>query len=137
MQSYKNIEDIEESNKTKINFEIIEEKNEEIKKITKDIEMINEIFRNLDSMIESQSESIVELDKNVSIALESTEKSVEILTETQSLNNNTSNKKLKFLGLGLIGLAINAPITLAFGLKIGLISGLSTLGVTSVATLIK
>jgi protein-arginine kinase activator protein McsA len=37
---------------------------------------------------------IDELDKKVSDVLVSTEKSVEILVETQTLNNDTSNKKL-------------------------------------------
>ena len=114
---------------------IINEREENINKISNDILMINEIMKDLNKIVCIQSEPINQIEEQINNTLTKTNNSVKLLEQANSYHEKSSYRKLKFLGLGLVGIAINTPVTIIFGLKVGLISSLSTIGISSIATL--
>ena len=114
---------------------IINEREENINKISNDILMINEIMKDLNKIVCIQSEPINQIEEQINNTLTKTNNSVKLLEQANSYHEKSSYRKLKLLGLGLVGIAINTPVTIIFGLKVGLISSLSTIGISSIATL--
>ena len=114
---------------------IINENYDDINKINNDICMINEIMKDLNNIVNIQEESINQMEKQINNSLIDTTKSIDLLNQANSYHKSSIYRKLKLLGFGLAGIAINAPVTVMFGLKVGLISSLSTIGITSIATL--
>jgi hypothetical protein len=119
----------------KLNESIIEERNEEIEKIYKDITDINEIFKDLNKLIVEQTEPINKIEEQCIKAVQETEKGVEHLKQAETYNNKWFSKRNKIILLSIAGLSINVPITLALGIKAGVISGLSTVGFSALTTL--
>jgi len=114
---------------------IINEREENINKISNDILMINEIMKDLNKIVCIQSEPINQIEEQINDTLIKTNDSVKLLELANSYHEKSSYRKLKLLGLSLVGIAINTPVTIIFGLKVGLISSLSIIGVSSIATL--
>ena len=122
-------------NKIEFNEAIIQERNEEIEQIFKDVQDINEIFRDLNKLVLEQSEPIIVLEENIDSSVKSTEKGVDALKIAESYHKSWFSKRNKFILMGIAGLSINAPVTILFGLKAGVISGLSTIGLSVLSTI--
>jgi t-SNARE complex subunit (syntaxin) len=125
----------EEKNKVEINEIIIRERNEEIEHIVKDVKEINEIFKDLSKLVNEQSEPILTIEKNINNSHIHTEKAVETLKIAETYNNKWFSKRNKFILLGVAGLSINAPITVVLGIKAGIISSLSTIGLSAITAI--
>jgi len=122
-------------NKIEFNESIIQERNEEIEQIFKDVQDINEIFKDLNKLVSEQSEPIVLLENNIDSTVKNTEKAVEALKIAESYHKSWFSKKNKVILLSIAGLSINAPVTVLFGIKAGIISGLSTVGLSALSAL--
>ena len=122
-------------NKVEFNEAIIQERNEEIEKIFKDVQDINEIFKDLNKLVLEQSEPITVVEENIDSTVKNTEKAVQALKVAESYQNNWFSTKNKFILMGIAGLSINTPVAVLFGVKIGVISGLSTIGLSALSTL--
>lgn len=116
-----------------LNKNLINERNQEIEQINKNVLMINEIFKDLNNLVDSQACPIVNIEKNMEKSVEYCEKQLEILKQIEQ-NQKSSQLKQKFLLLGTLGLIANAPVTLLLGLKVGLLSSIGTIGLSAVTT---
>jgi uncharacterized protein YoxC len=121
--------------KVEFNENLIEERNEEIQQIYKDVVEINEIFKDLNKLVHSQSESINKVEEQIEQTVNKVEKGVEYIKEAEIYHNSWLSKRNKIILLSIAGLSINIPITLTLGLKAGAISGLSTVGFGAITTL--
>jgi len=126
---------IKQFNKVEFNENLIQERKEEIEQIYKDIGDINEIFKDLNNLVNMQTKSINEIEENIDITVNKVEDGVENVKKAESYYKLWLNKRNKFLLLSIAGLSINIPVTLALGLKAGAISGLSTIGFGAITTL--
>lgn len=117
------------------NESIIQERNEEIEEIYKEVLEINEIFKDLNKLVHEQSEPINELEKNIDSTVEKTQNGVEQLKKAEIYHNALMSKRNKLILMSLVGLSINIPVTLTLGLKAGAISGLSTVGLGAITSL--
>ena len=112
----------------KDNFnECCEEYNEEVKLLCDDIEDIATVYKSIQDIVKNQQEHIDTINT-------STEKTVDLLKEA---NINLTQAELyqqqfSILNMGLVAtvglITANIPIVLFFGLKVGLITSLSTVG---------
>jgi hypothetical protein len=119
-----------------LNSHLIEERNKEIEQIHKKVVIINEIFKDLNLLVNEQAIPIANIEKNMIKSEEYCEKQLEILRKIEH-NQKSSQLKQQFLLLSTIGLIINAPVAVLLGLKVGLISGLGTVGLSAVTTFFK
>lgn len=108
---------------------IIKEHDEEIRQIFNDIKEIYEIFTEFNKMVVLQDEKIDNIEMNLETTVNTTKNSVSILEKAKSYYNKVLSKKNKLLLIGATGITINAPITLLLGLKVGFVTGLTTLGI--------
>lgn len=131
------IEDTFLKNKIELNEKLIQERNEEIEKIFKDIKLVNEIFRDLGKITNEQSNLIVSMEKNIDTTVKTTEETIEILKIVKSNNNNFFSIENKYILLGIFGISINTPVALLFGTKALLLSGIGTIGLGAISTLFK
>jgi t-SNARE complex subunit (syntaxin) len=122
-------------NKVEFNQAIIDERNEEIEKIFQDIKDINEIFKDLHKLTQEQTNPISVLEENINLTVENTEKAIVQLKKAESYQNSWFSSKNKMILMGIAGLSINTPIALLFGVKVGVISGVSTIGLSALSTL--
>ena len=122
-------------NKVEFNEAIILERNEEIEKIFKDVHDIDSIFRNLNKIVLEQSNQITTLEENIDSTFKKSEKAVESLKIAESYHKSWFSKRNKIILLSIAGLSINAPVTVLFGVKAGIISGLSTIGLSALTTI--
>jgi hypothetical protein len=122
-------------NQIEFNEGIIQERHVEIEKIYKDVLCINEIFKDLNKIVLEQGESIIEMESNVDSTIKATESGIVLLKQAESYQNKWFSKRNKFILLGMVGLSINAPVAVYFGAKAGIISGLSTLGLSAITSI--
>ena len=122
-------------NKIEFNEGIIQERHEEIEKIYKDIVCINEIFKDLNKIVLEQGESIIEMESNIDSTIKATESGVQLLKQAESYQSRWFTKRNKFILLGMVGISINAPVAVYFGAKAGIISGISTLGLSAITSI--
>ena len=122
-------------NQIEFNEGIIQERHEEIEKIYKDILCINEIFKDLNKIVLEQGNSIIQMESNIDSTIKATESGVLLLKQAERYQNKWFSKKNKFVLLGIIGLSINAPVAIYLGAKAGIISGLSTIGLSAVTSI--
>lgn len=118
-----------------LNESIIQERNEEIQKIYKDVIDINEIFKDLNKLIVEQSEPINKIEEQCIKAVQQTEKGIEELKQAETYHNKWFSKRNKIILLSIAGLSINVPITIALGVKAGIISGLTTVSFSALTSL--
>jgi hypothetical protein len=114
---------------------IIQERNEQIEELFKDVLIINDIFKDLNKIVAEQSEPISQIEKQMDETLKMTQSGVENLKKANEYNSSWLNKRNKLILMGIAGLSINIPITLTLGLKAGVISGLSTVGLSAISSL--
>jgi predicted HTH domain antitoxin len=107
-------EEIEEKINTKIEFNqcIIEERNEEIKKICQDLQDINEIFKYLNKLVHEQTNPIKEIETQIDETVNKTEKGIVSLKKANELHNMWLSQKNKFMLMSIAGLTINIPIVI-------------------------
>ncbi len=86
-------------------------------------------------MVLEQGEPISSLETNIDNTLNITKTGVELLRQADSYHKKWLSKRNKFILVGIAGLSINAPVTVFFGIKAGIISGLSTLGLGAITSL--
>jgi syntaxin 7 len=122
-------------NQVEFNEGLIQERKEEIEQIYKDVFEINGIFKDLNNLVLEQGEPIVHIETNIESTAKQTEKSIKLLNDANAYHKSWLSKKNKFLLMGIAGLSINAPITILFGIKAGLISGASTIGLSAISAL--
>jgi hypothetical protein len=123
-------------NKIEFNDKMIEERNEEIKNILRDIQDINEIFKDLNKLSIQQFESINILENNVDSTVKLTEETIKTLKIAESYHRSWISKKNKFILFGIAGLSISTPLGIVLGAKIGICSGLSTIGLSALGSII-
>lgn len=123
--------------KEQIEFDqnIIEERNEEIQQICNDIYAINEIFKDLNKMVESQTEPINQLEEHIDDTLNKTEDGIIQLKQANDYHKSWFSKRNKLILLSIAGLSVNIPVTILFGLKAGVISGVSTVGLSAISSI--
>lgn len=121
--------------KLDFNQSIIEERNDDIQKIYKDILDINEIFKDLDKIVNEQSEPIEQIEKQFDLTIKKTNDGIYQLQKANEYHKSWLSKRNKIILMSIAGLSINVPITVLFGLKAGVISGLSTVGFSAITTL--
>lgn len=107
---------------------IINERLEDIKEINKDVLLLNEIIKDLNELVKEQDNNIHKIENNIDDVRNKTEDSVKNIEKAKEYQSNSINKRLKLLGLGIIGMTINAPLTALYGVKIGLVASVSTIG---------
>lgn len=122
--------------KIDFNQNIIEERNEEIEQIYKDILDINEIFKDLNKYVIEQSEPIHQLENDIIETVKKTEDGLIQLQKANEYHKSWISRRNKLILMSIAGLSINVPITILFGLKAGAISGLSTIGLSAISNLI-
>lgn len=122
-------------NKLNNNEILILEREEDIKQIYNDVLCVKDIFTDLRNMVVEQNSPITQIETNIEKSVEKTKDAVEIIIQAEQYNGKWLNKKTKFILLSIAGLTINAPITIAFGVKAGIISGLSTIGISAITSL--
>lgn len=118
-----------------INESIINERNNEIKKIHQDIIHINEIYHDLNKLIAEQNNDIILLEQNIIDSKKKVEQGTNELYKAEKYYNSWFSNKQKFILLSIAGITINAPITMLFGVKAGVVSGLSTIGLSAMNSL--
>lgn len=123
------------NNQIEFNEGIIQERHVEIEKIYKDILCINEIFKDLNKIVLEQGESITQMETNIESTIEATKSGVKLLKQAECYQSRWFSKRNKFMLLGMIGLSINAPVAVYFGAKAGIISGLSTIGLSAITSI--
>ncbi len=121
--------------KVEFNEGIIQERNEEIEKIYKDVHDINEIFKDLNKIVLEQGEPIYQLETNINSSAKIVESGVQSLKEADKSHSKWLSKRNKFILMSIAGLSINAPLTVFFGVKAGIISGLSTIGISAITSI--
>jgi len=104
-----------------VDHQIIEERNNEIKKLTQDIEDISEIMSDLSLLILEQGESLEAAFINVENSEIATSEAVESLAKTENYINK-SKQILRSAGLIIGGTTVGA-----FGFIVGPIVGVVTL----------
>jgi hypothetical protein len=117
------------------NENIIQERNEQIEELFKDVLVINDIFKDLNKMVAEQSEPISKLEEEIDKTLKKTQDGVENIKKAEKYYNSWLSRRNKLILMGIAGLSINIPITLTLGLKAGAISGLSTFGLSAISSL--
>ncbi len=117
------------------NENIILEKNEEIQKIYNEVLIINDIFKDLNKLTIEQFEPISKIEEKIDETLKKTDNGLENIKKADEYNNTWFNRKNKLILLSIAGLSINVPITLTLGIKAGIISGLSTVGLSAITSL--
>jgi t-SNARE complex subunit (syntaxin) len=130
-----NIKQMIES-KIDFNSMIIQERNQEIEEIFRDVLCIKEIFADLNKMVEVQHEQITNLESNVEKTEIQVKNAVEQITKAKNYYDSFSSTKNKFILFSVLGIAINAPIALFFGLKVASISSAGAIGLSAVSSLI-
>lgn len=121
--------------KVEFNEGMIQERNEEIEQIYKDVLDINEIFKDLNKLVLEQEEPICQVETNIVSSVKTTENGVNLLKQAESYQSKWFSKKNKFILMSIAGLSINAPVAAFFGFKAGIISGLSTIGISAITSL--
>lgn len=121
--------------KVEFNEGIIQERSEEIEQIYKDVIDINEIFKDLNKLVLEQGEPISQLETNIDSVVLTTKAGVEFLKQAEVYHSKWFSKRNKFILMSIVGLSINAPVTVFFGIKAGIISGLSTVGISAITSL--
>jgi t-SNARE complex subunit (syntaxin) len=114
---------------------IIQERNEAIEQIYKDVIDINEIFKDLNKLVQEQEEPIYQLETNINSSVKTTESAIKSLKQAEAYHSKWFSKRNKFILMSIAGLSINAPVTVFFGIKAGIISGLSTVGISALTSL--
>lgn len=117
------------------NETIIEERNEEIEKIYKEVLVINDIFKDLNKLTIEQTEPISKLEEKIDETLKKTQDGTENIKKAEKYYSSWLSRRNKLILMGIAGLSINVPITLTLGLKAGAISSLSTIGLTAISSL--
>lgn len=118
-----------------LNETIIKERNEEIEQIYKEVLVINDIFKDLNKLVAEQTEPIYKIEEQIDKTLKQTENGVENLKKAEKYYSSWLSRRNKLILLSIAGLTINVPITLTFGLKAGVISGISTIGISAITSL--
>ena len=123
---------------TKIEFNqsIIDEQNEEIKQICKDLVDINDIFKDLNNMIKLQDHSVNRIEKQIDESVIKTEKGINELNHANKYHNEWITTKNKLLLLSALTLTINIPIAVSIGIKVGIISSLATFAIGTTSSII-
>lgn len=121
--------------KLEYNKNIIKENNEDIQKIYQDVLDINRIFKDLNKLVNEQTEPIEQLEIQLNTTLKKTKDGVKQLEIADKMHSSWLSKKNKIILLSIAGLSINVPIAVFLGLKAGAISGLSTIGLSAISTL--
>jgi hypothetical protein len=121
--------------KLEFNQNIIEERNEEIQQIYKDVLDINEIFKDLNQLVISQAEPINQLENQIDETVKNTENGITNLQKANEYHKSWFSRRNKLILMSIAGLSVNVPITILFGLKAGAISGLSTIGLSAITSL--
>ena len=117
------------------NETIIQERNEEIQKIHKEVLDINEIFKDLNKLVNEQNSPINTLEGNISKSVEDVKESVNLLHKANEYHSSWMSNRNKLILMSIAGLSVNVPITVFLGLKAGVISGISTIGLSALTTL--
>lgn len=100
---------------------------QEIIKISEDMQDINQIFSDLSTIVNTQAPDIENIDFNVTQANENTRQGVKYLEKAESYQRaNPLTKILTILSTTVIGTAIGGPVGLVVGLKVGCIATAAT-----------
>lgn len=119
------------------NETIIQERNEEIEQIYKEVLVINDIFKDLNKLVAEQTEPITNIEEQIVQTLKLTENGVENLKKAEQHYSSWLSRRNKLILMSIAGLSINIPITLTLGLKAGVISSLSTVGLSAISSLFR
>lgn len=123
-------------NMIELNSSIIQERNEEIEEIFRDVLCIKDIFAELNNMVVKQDEPIKEVEKNIELIEKKVEQGVQNLTSASYNYNLFSSTRNKFILLSALGIAINAPVAIFFGLKVATVSSVGAVGLSAITSLI-
>ena len=123
-------------NKIEMNSSIIHERNEEIEEIFRDVLCIKDIFEELNKMANLQREEITKIEDNLEKTEIKIENAIVQISKSQKYYNSITSTKNKFVLLGALGLAINIPVALFFGLKVASVSSVGAIGLSALSSLI-
>jgi hypothetical protein len=121
--------------KIEFNQNIIEERNEEIQQIHKDILDISDIFKELDKLINEQNKPINQLENQIDETINKTKDGIIQIQKANEYHKSWFSKRNKIILMSIAGLSVNIPVTVLFGLKAGAISGISTFGLSAISLL--
>ena len=122
-------------NKLEFNQHIIQERHEEIQQIYTDVMNIHEIFTDLDKLVNEHNERINQFENNIDDTVKYTKDSVIQIQKANDYHKSWFSRRNSLILMSIAGLAVNVPVTILFGLKAGIVSGISTIGLSTISTL--
>ncbi len=112
----------------------IDERAEEIDKISTDITSINQIYKDLSSIVSTQTPQVQQIEFNITETHERTNKAVQDLQQAEIYQRaNPLTKILTVISTTGIGTAIGGPVGLIIGFKAGSIATAATAATGAVA----
>jgi t-SNARE complex subunit (syntaxin) len=121
-------------NKLEFNEMLINERNEDILEIHNNVKDIQFIYKELNKMLNDQFEPINNLEEQLDNTLKITTNGLVELQKADEEHKNLLSRKNKLFILTMAGITLGIPFTLCFGVKVGLITGLGTIGATTISS---